>query len=111
MNSTNFYKKMGKRILSERLLHNYTREYLAELADISPKFLYEIETGKKGCSSFVLYRLVNALEVKTDSILFSEEKLSCNNLNDILNLFNENQLTILSEILKLIYRLSKKQIL
>lgn len=49
MNSTNFNKNLGKRILSERLLHNYTREYLAELADISPKFLYEIETGKKGC--------------------------------------------------------------
>ena len=84
MNSTNFNKNLGKRILSERLLHNYTREYLAELADISPKFLYEIETGKKGCSSFVLYRLVKALDIKADSILFSEkDQASCNNLNDI----------------------------
>ena len=103
------YKNVGKRILSERLLHNYTREYLAELADISPKFLYEIETGKKGCSSFVLYRLATALNIKTGFIMFDEKEISSSNdFNEVLDLFNNNQIDILIELLKLIYKLSKK---
>ncbi len=109
MNYTDFYKNVGKRILSERLLHNYTREYLAELADISPKFLYEIETGKKGCSSFVLYRLATALNIKTGFIMFDEKEISSSNdFNEVLDLFNNNQIDILIELLKLIYKLSKK---
>ena len=30
-----------------RIMRGYTREVFAELANISTKFLYEIETGKK----------------------------------------------------------------
>ena len=40
-------QKTGYRIMKIRLERHYSREYLAELADISPKFLYEIEIGKK----------------------------------------------------------------
>lgn len=106
MTSTSFNKNIGKRILSARLLRHYTREYLAELADISPKFLYEIETGKKGCSSFVLYRLSKALKIKSDFILFGEKEiLSDATPNTVLKLFNEQQLSILIEIIKLIYKL------
>lgn len=60
----------GKRIQELRFAHNkMSREKLAELADISTSFLYEIETGKKGFSANVLERLADALDVKTDYIL------------------------------------------
>ena len=36
---------------------------LAELADISPRFLYEIETGRKGFSAEVYYKIGQALDV------------------------------------------------
>ena len=38
-----FYAKAGQRIRNLREVNRYTREKLAELAEISPKFLYEIE--------------------------------------------------------------------
>ena len=47
-------KKVGNRIRELREMHNYTREGMAEMVEISPKFSYEIESGKKGFSSDVL---------------------------------------------------------
>lgn len=66
--------EVGKRIRELRELHNYTRESLAEKAEISPKFLYEIEAGKKGFSADTLCRLSQALSVSCDYIMFGEEK-------------------------------------
>lgn len=42
---------IGERIREMREMQNYTRELFAEKVDISSKFLYEIETGKKGIFS------------------------------------------------------------
>lgn len=42
-----FNEKTGKKIREVRLKREYTRDYLAVQADISSKFLYEIEIGKK----------------------------------------------------------------
>lgn len=68
---------VGERILKLRLAHNnMTREKLAELADISTSFLYEIETGKKGFSADVLERLAGALDVKADYILHGTENMA-----------------------------------
>ncbi len=39
--------RVGERIRELREIQNYTREVLAEKVEISAKFLYEIETGKK----------------------------------------------------------------
>ena len=63
------YESMGERIRHTRLMRGYTREFLAEKAEISSKFLYEIETGRKGFSVLVLYNLCQALEVDSDYIL------------------------------------------
>lgn len=40
------YYDAGNRIRYLREKQHYTREQLAEMADISPKFLYEIESGQ-----------------------------------------------------------------
>ena len=37
--------KMGERIKKQRLLNGFSREKLAELADITPRFCYDIELG------------------------------------------------------------------
>ncbi len=63
----------GQRIRKLREIHNYTRERFAEKIDISVKFLYEIETGKKGFSAETLYRISKALSVSSDYILHGEE--------------------------------------
>lgn len=71
------YTEAGKRIRTTRLSHGYTRKYLAEQASISPKFLYEIENGKKGFSAQVLYNLCNALNVDCDYIMMGREPKGC----------------------------------
>lgn len=64
-----FNLRTGKKIKSLRIERKFTREYLAELTDISCKFLYEIEIGKKGCSAYVLYRLAKSLNVSADFLM------------------------------------------
>lgn len=75
---------IGERIRELREIQCYTREALAEKVDISSKFLYEIETGKKGFSADVLCRLSRALSVSCDYIMMGEdvsnqgsEQISC----------------------------------
>jgi transcriptional regulator with XRE-family HTH domain len=63
-----FLRKIGQRIKTLRMSNQFSREYLAELADISPKYLYEIESGKKSCSAYILYRLAFALNTSVDYI-------------------------------------------
>lgn len=64
-----FYKQVGARLRREREDQNMSREHLAELSDISTKFLYEIENGKKGFSCIVLKRICDALHVTSDYVL------------------------------------------
>ena len=59
-------KKVGNRIRELREMHNYTREGMAEMVEISPKFLYEIESGKKGFSSDVLCKIARTLTVSCE---------------------------------------------
>lgn len=60
---------VGERIRDLRLERGMTREDLAEAAELSTSFLYEIETGKKGFSVYTLGNLARALGVQTDYIL------------------------------------------
>ena len=103
---TTLYKESGERILLLRIMRGYTREALAEMASISPKFLYEIETGKKGFSAIVLYNICKALKVDCDYILTGKEKVDCDQkLMEVLQLFNQSQTECISIILKQIYDL------
>ncbi|MCD8333499.1 MAG: helix-turn-helix domain-containing protein [Clostridiales bacterium] len=74
------YKSVGERIFMVRSLRGYSREHLAEIADISPKFLYEIELGKKGFSTYTLAKLCRALEVNSDYLLYGCGRLQCSRL-------------------------------
>lgn len=107
MNS--LYEAAGARIRKLREVNRYTREEFAEIAEISPKFLYEIETGQKGFSADTLYRIAKGLSVSCEYILsgdyqagFSEEVL------EVLNLYSGAQMKDISRLLKTIYELSTK---
>lgn len=64
---------IGERIRQLRETQNYTRESFAEKVEISAKFLYEIETGKKGFSADTLCRISKALSVSCDYIMLGED--------------------------------------
>lgn len=61
--------EIGKRVRVIRELQNKTREQLSEAANISPQFLFEIETGRKSMKAQTIIKLAKALEVTTDYIL------------------------------------------
>lgn len=103
-------KLVGQRIWELRVLHNYTRETLAEMVDISAKFLYEIETGKKGFSAETLSRLSKALSVSCDYIMFGEEKerRGMENVMCALETVGPKQRSRMQDILRILYDMCEK---
>lgn len=102
-----FYEKAGLRIRELRESKRYTREKFSELVDISPKFLYEIETGQKGFSADTLHRIARGLSVTSEYIL-SGSKLQAlsEEVKNILSQFNDKQSEKVCELLKVVIELS-----
>lgn len=99
---------VGERIKVLRSDRGYTREQLAELADISEKFLYEIETGKKGFSAMTLMNLSYALEVSLDYIMTGTGSRKYDDeIVATLEKFNPNTLEMVDRLLKTAYEISK----
>lgn len=99
--------KIGERIRQLREIQNFSRENFAEKVDISSKFLYEIETGKKGFSADTLCRISQALSVSCDYIMFGEEKES-RRMQEMLSIFEilePYQINRMQSILKILYEM------
>lgn len=96
-------KDIGLRVRSLREANSYTREILAEKVNISGKFLYEIETGKKGFTVEVLYYLSQALNVSCDYILTGNEVNKIpEKMVHVLECFNADQMGRVQNILKVV---------
>ena len=63
------YKAIGKRIKIARIKADLTQERLAELIDISPTHLSNIETGTTRVSLNTIISIANALSVTGDDLL------------------------------------------
>ena len=61
--------EVGLRITELRKKRGYTREKLAEFADISVQFLADIEKGRKSMTIPTLRRIAATLNVTTDYIV------------------------------------------
>lgn len=100
--------KTGKRIRELREAHGYTREVFAEKVEISSKFLYEIETGRKGFSADILLRMSKALSVSCEYIMLGEdisgnpgnEKIIC-----ILEQLEPKQRSRMQNIVEILYEM------
>lgn len=102
-----FNLMLGTKIMDIRVRHKFTREYLAEKAEISTKFLYEIEMGRKGCSSYVLCRLADALGVSTDFLLQNEEALlDQSGIEEWYSKFENKEKKKIKDILRILYEIS-----
>ena len=97
MDSNMQHVEMGMRIWKMRKERRMTRDALSEKADISPKFLYEIEAGKKGMSAETLLKIAIALSVSCDYLLYGDEK----SLSDRLVGLESKQVERLVKILEL----------
>lgn len=65
-----FAKNIGKRIRARREELGFTREQLAEKADLSVQFLADIETGRSNMTTVSLSKLATALDLSCDYIVF-----------------------------------------
>ena len=68
-------KSIGLRIKNCRRLNKLTQENLAELVDVSPHYIYEIEKGMKMMSLATLEKISVQLNISTDYLLFGDEKV------------------------------------
>lgn len=69
MSTNDFNVDIGKRIRQIRESQGKTREQIAEVAEISPQFLFYIETGQKSMTAKTIVNLSAALNVTTDYLL------------------------------------------
>lgn len=99
---------IGARIRYIRELNHFTREELAEYAEISTKFLYEIENGQKGLSATNLLKICQALEVSCDYIMTGKVDYKCSEeLINILESFDTRQIPNVKKILTAVLEVSK----
>lgn len=63
------YKAIGKRIKIARIRVDITQEKLAELVDLSPSHMSNIETGTTKVSLTTIVNIANALSVTVDDLL------------------------------------------
>ena len=108
-------KEVGKRIRELREKREMTREKLAKKAEITSKFLYEIENGKKGMSAGNLHKVAEALSTSCDYILLGVHKTEDENrlealYGDLLMNFRDEQRKEVIDILEDLLRISEKTI-
>ncbi len=100
------YIDAGYRIRTIREQRGYSREHLAELSDISTKFLYEIECGKKGFSAQILKRIADSLDTNCDYIMCGEKKENMNqDIKNLVNLLGAEKSRYLEDILHIVYEM------
>ncbi|MGN0181554.1 MAG: helix-turn-helix domain-containing protein [Candidatus Ornithomonoglobus sp.] len=92
--------EIGARIKEKRKLLKYTRETLAELVDISPQFLANIECGKKGMSFSTLKKLCQCLGVSCDYIILGKKQDSRHErINELIESVDEKYIPIIESLL------------
>lgn len=98
-------REVGRRIRELRESRNYSREGFARQVDISAKFLYEIEMGRKGFSADVLCRIAKGLSVSCDTIMFGADEESAGRQNIIrtLEMMEPRQISKMQSILVTLY--------
>lgn len=103
------YEEAGMRIRSLRELRGYSREQLSEMSDISTKFLYEIESGKKGFSVYTLTRIANSLGVNCDYIITGDKTdLVYDRITGIVGIVGTDKIKFIEDILHIVYEMVKE---
>jgi len=97
------YAKIGNRIRIERENFDMTREKLAELLNISPNFLGQIERGERKMSISTLINISECLHISIDYLFFEEENIENDNvLHSLLNKCSKKEAKVIEDIIKLI---------
>ena len=103
--------ELGLRIKQCRKMHKLTQEQLAELTNVSPHYIYEIEKGLKTMSLLTLIDISSVLNVSIDYLLFgsnnssyicSSKELPYDRLNLLLQNLSPQQRENLADIMSVL---------
>lgn len=64
-----FYKRLGSRVIIERMKKQLSQEELAALSEIDRTYLARIEEGKANPSIKVLHKIARKLKIKIHELL------------------------------------------
>lgn len=70
MNKDKINKHIGETLKSHRLKNGYTQEQVAELMDLAPKYISQIERGISAGTIETLIRFCNLYNITSDAILY-----------------------------------------
>lgn len=76
--------ELGLRIKQRRKMKKLTQENLAELVNVSPHYIYEIEKGLKTMSLSTLVDISTTLNISTDYLLFGIQPVSASSATEII---------------------------
>lgn len=97
---------IGSRIRQRREELGCTREQIAERANISVQFLFDIEKGKKSMTAMTIVNLAKALSVSIDFLLLgtAKEERRGTEWEKLFSLLMPEQQKLAEEILQLFVR-------
>ena len=78
--------KLGSILKAARKTKDLTREQLAEIINIAPRYLMSIENENKKPSYDVLFRLVRELGISADTIFYPENQRSDTSIDQLVRL-------------------------
>jgi len=99
------YVKVGHRLRIERENFNMTREALAELINISPYFLGQIERGERKMSIKTLTAVSQCLHISIDYLIYGSDSAWNNNADDLYSLLrrcSEMEINVFKTIIKVL---------
>jgi transcriptional regulator with XRE-family HTH domain len=95
--------KLGSILKAARKARGLTREQLAEIINITPRYLMSIENENKKPSYDVLFRLVRELGISADTIFYPENQHANTKVEQLIRLIylcNERELNIATATIK-----------
>jgi len=101
---------LGSNVKKHRTIKGFSQAKLAEILDLSPNFISEIETGKRWLSSDTLVKLSEALNVEIYELLLPQQ-ITTNDISAFIHTYTEKASAIASEaVIKSLETLRKQYI-
>jgi len=98
------YREIGDKIRTEREKFGVSREKLAELINLSPFFVGQIERGERKMSINTLINVSECLHISIDYLFFGEvyKEVEETELHSLIRRCSEKEVRVIEEITKII---------
>jgi transcriptional regulator with XRE-family HTH domain len=101
------YVEIGNKIRIERENFDMSREKFAEILNLSPYFLGQIERGERKMSINTLIKISECLHISIDSLFFEQVNVNNNNNNNnilhlLINRCSEKEVSVIEGLIKLL---------